>query len=44
MRLILPTSFIRKIFKMAQKVTVPTVKLSNGLDFPVVGLGTYKVI
>ena len=32
----------RKIYTMA--INVPTVKLSNGLNFPVIGLGTYKVI
>ena len=27
-----------------QNINIPSVKFSNGIDFPLVGLGTFRVI
>lgn len=35
-------NLVRKLNTMA--VNIPVVKLNNGINFPVIGLGTYKVL
>lgn len=36
-------NFFQKIQKMSAKITVPKVKLNDGNEMPILGLGTYLV-